>query len=132
VATLLDYVHGGLRSTRGAAVSIARFDPTARNVTFAGVGNVAGLLAANGNIKRMVSMPGTAGHRTLRIRSFEYSFEGGLVILYSDGLTTSWTLGSYPGLHAFHPTLIAAILYRDFGRRRDDATVLVGKWAASP
>jgi hypothetical protein len=24
--------------------------------------------------------------------------------------------------------LIAAILYRDFGRRRDDATVLVGKW----
>jgi hypothetical protein len=26
--------------------------------------------------------------------------------------------------------LIAAVLYRDFGRRRDDATVLVGKWGA--
>ena len=26
--------------------------------------------------------------------------------------------------------LIAGVLYRDFGRRRDDATVLVGKWLA--
>ena len=54
--------------------------------------------------------------------------ESGLVILYSDGLTTSWTLGRYPNLNVFHPTLIAAVLYRDFARRRDDATVLVGKW----
>jgi hypothetical protein len=29
-----------------------------------------------------------------------------------------------------HPTLIAAILYRDFSRHHDDATVLVGKWVA--
>jgi len=128
VPTLLDYVHGGLRSTRGAAVSIARFDPAARRVTFAGVGNVAGVLVADGTLKRMVSMPGTAGHTARKIQSFEYPFDSGLVILHSDGLTTSWTLARYPNLHTFHPTLVAAILYRDFGRRRDDATVLVGKW----
>jgi anti-sigma regulatory factor (Ser/Thr protein kinase) len=132
VPTLLDYVHGGLRSTRGAAVSIARFDPAARRLTFAGVGNVAGVIAANGNLKRMVSMPGTAGHIARKIQSFEYPFDGGLVILHSDGLTTSWTLARYPNLHTFHPTLVAAILYRDFARRRDDATVLVGKWVADP
>jgi hypothetical protein len=33
-------------------------------------------------------------------------------------------------LEALHPTLIAAVLYRDFGRRRDDASVVVGKWVA--
>ncbi len=130
VPTLLDYVHGGLRSTRGAAVSIARFDPAARRLTFAGVGNVAGALAVNGELKRMVSMPGTAGHNARKIQSFEYPFESGLVILHSDGLSTSWTLARYPNLQSFHPTLIAAVLYRDYGRRRDDATVLVGKWAA--
>ncbi len=65
--TLLDYVHGGLRSTRGAAVSIARFDPATHQVAFAGVGNVAGALAENGNLKRMVSMPGTAGHNARKI-----------------------------------------------------------------
>lgn len=128
VPTLLDYVHGGLRSTRGAAVSIARFDPSAPHMVFGGIGNVAGTLAVDGELKRMVSMPGTAGYNARKIQSFEYPFGKGLIILNSDGLATGWSIGKYPNLVAAHPTLIAAILYRDFSRRRDDATVLVGKW----
>jgi anti-sigma regulatory factor (Ser/Thr protein kinase) len=128
IPTLLDYVHGGLRSTRGAAVSIARYDPATRQVAFAGVGNVAGALAENGNLKRMVSMPGTAGHNARKIQAFDYPFQSGLIVLCSDGIGTSWNLSRYRNIETAHPTLIAAILYRDFGRRRDDATVLVGKW----
>ncbi|MFZ0609137.1 MAG: ATP-binding protein [Xanthobacteraceae bacterium] len=131
VGTLLDYIHGGLRSTRGAAVSIARFEQASRRVAFAGVGNVAGALAPDaGGLRRMVSMPGTAGHNARKIQAFDYPFDHGLIILASDGLSTSWGLGKYPNIHAVHPTLIAAILYRDFSRRHDDATVLVGKWVA--
>lgn len=128
VATLLDYIHGGLRSSRGAAISIARFDPATRRVVFGGIGNVAGLLSNNEDLKRMVSMPGTAGHNARKIQAFEYPFERGLVILASDGLSTNWSPARYPNLNAAHPSLIAAILYRDFSRGRDDATVLVGKW----
>lgn len=130
VPTLLDYIHGGLRTTRGAAVSIARFDSAARQVTFAGVGNVAGALATNGNLKRMVSMPGTAGHNARKIQAFDYPFDHGLIVMSSDGVSTSWNLSRYPNLETHHPALIAAILYRDFGRRRDDATVLVGRWVS--
>jgi anti-sigma regulatory factor (Ser/Thr protein kinase) len=131
VPTLLDYIHGGLRSTRGAAVSVARFDPKTRKVAFAGVGNVGGALASDaGSLRRMVSMPGTAGHIARKIQAFDYPFERGLIVLASDGISTSWTLGNYPNIQTVHPTLIAAILYRDFGRRRDDATVLVEKWVA--
>jgi anti-sigma regulatory factor (Ser/Thr protein kinase) len=129
VPTLLDYIHGGLRATRGAAVSIARFDPASGKVVFAGVGNVAGLLAFDGQTKHMISMPGMAGYNVRKIQSFDYPFQRGLVILYSDGLTTGVSLGRYPRLDAAHPTLIAGVLYRDFSRHRDDATVLVGKWA---
>jgi anti-sigma regulatory factor (Ser/Thr protein kinase) len=131
VPTLLDYVHGGLRSTRGAAVSIARFDPATRQVIFSGVGNVAGVLAHNGTLRRMVTMPGTAGHNARKIQSFDYPFEGGLIVLNSDGIGTSWNFTRYPGIQSAHPALIAAIIYRDFGRKRDDATVLVGKWVPS-
>jgi anti-sigma regulatory factor (Ser/Thr protein kinase) len=130
VQTLLDYVHGGLRTTRGAAVSIARFDPSSRHVAFGGIGNVAGALVADGHLKRMVSMPGTAGHNARKIQVFDYPFEHGLVVLNSDGISTNWSLGRYPNIQSVHPTLIAALLYRDFSRRRDDATVLVGKWVA--
>jgi len=130
VPTLLDYIHGGLRSTRGAAVSMARYDPVSQQVVFGGIGNVAGVLASRNELRRMVAMPGTAGYNVRKIQSFQYPFENGLVLLCSDGLSTSWTLDRYPNLEAVHPTLIAAVLYRDFGRRRDDATVLVGKWVA--
>jgi hypothetical protein len=128
IGTLLDYIHGGLRSTRGAAISLARFDEAAHKIVFCGIGNVAGVIAVNGDLRRMVSMAGTAGFNARKIQSFDYPFSGGLVILHSDGLLSSWKLDQYPGLATFHPTLIAAILYRDLSRGRDDATVLVGKW----
>jgi anti-sigma regulatory factor (Ser/Thr protein kinase) len=124
----LDYIHGGLRATRGAAVSVARFQPASGKVIYAGIGNVAGVLAANGELRRMVSMPGTAGHNARKIQAFEYPFAAGLIILHSDGIASSWTLDRYPNLAARHPTLIAAVLYRDLTRHRDDATVLVAKW----
>jgi hypothetical protein len=68
------------------------------------------------------------GHQVATLIDY---IHGGLVILCSDGLGTSWTLARYPNLSEVHPMLIAAVLYRDFGRRRDDTTVLVGKWPHS-
>jgi anti-sigma regulatory factor (Ser/Thr protein kinase) len=125
---LLDYIHGGLRASRGAAVSVARFRPASGKVIYSGIGNVTGLLAVNGELRRMVSMPGTAGHNARKIQAFEYPFTSGLIILHSDGIASNWTLGRYPNLAARHPTLIASVLYRDLTRHRDDATVLVAKW----
>jgi anti-sigma regulatory factor (Ser/Thr protein kinase) len=125
VPTLLDYIHGGLRGTRGAAASIARIDRTSERITFAGIGNVAGVVVTDEKVHRMVSLSGTAGHNARKIQAFDYPYRGGLVILHSDGLGTSWMLGRYPGLAQAHPMLIAAVLYRDFARGRDDATIVV-------
>lgn len=125
---LLEYIHGGLRATRGAAVSIARFEPASGKMIYSGIGNIAGVLCADGQLRRMVSMPGTVGHNARKIQAFEYPFKAGLAILHSDGIASSWTLDRYPNLAARHPTLIAAVLYRDLTRHRDDATVLVAKW----
>lgn len=127
--TVLERMHAALRPTRGAAVSIADVDLVRRRVVFAGIGNVAGVLVAeDGTSRRMVSHNGTAGHIAKRVQEFVYPFEGRpLVVLCSDGLGTSWSLASYPGLLRRHPTLIAGVLYRDFNRTRDDVTVLVAR-----
>ncbi|MDE2064043.1 MAG: ATP-binding protein, partial [Bradyrhizobium sp.] len=77
VPVLLEYIHGGLRATRGAAVSIARFQPGSGKIIYSGIGNVAGVLSTNGELRRMVSMPGTAGHNARKIQAFEYPFTGG-------------------------------------------------------
>jgi hypothetical protein len=45
--------------------------------------------------------------------------------MHSDGLSARWDLKNRPDLLARHPAIIAAALYRDHGRERDDATVVV-------
>ena len=124
---LLHRMHIAIKATRGAAVAIARLDEASNSITFAGIGNVAAAaVSPDGTMQRMVSSNGTIGRVARTIRNFYYDLpREGLVIMASDGIGTNWTLDRYPGLMQRHPSLIAAVLYRDFNRGRDDATVLV-------
>ncbi|HWQ57064.1 MAG TPA: SpoIIE family protein phosphatase [Bryobacteraceae bacterium] len=126
---LIERMHGALRSTRGAAVALARVCTGERGVAFAGVGNISGaVVAEGGTVKQMVSHAGTIGHEYRRVQEFRYAYpEGAVVVLHSDGITTHWSLDAYPGLREHSAAMIAAVLYRDFNRGRDDATVVVVK-----
>jgi anti-sigma regulatory factor (Ser/Thr protein kinase) len=124
--SLVERIHRGLAPTRGAAVAVARIDAAQKCVRFVGVGNIAGLLMIGVETRQMVSHNGTAGHVAPRIREFTYPFDGTpSIILHSDGLSNRWRIADYPGLAVCHPSLIAAILFRDFRRGRDDATIAV-------
>jgi anti-sigma regulatory factor (Ser/Thr protein kinase) len=115
-----------LAATRGAAIAIAEIDPGPERVNFVGIGNISAALIEQGSVKRMVSNNGTAGHIAPRIRAFQYAFRAqATVIMHSDGLSPRWDLTDYPGLLTAHPSLIAGILYRDFRRGRDDASIVV-------
>ena len=124
--SLIERVHRGLAPTRGAAVAVARIDMAAQLVRFVGVGNIAGALMNGIETRQMVSHNGTAGHVAPRIREFTYPFNGTpCILMHSDGLTNRWRVADYPGLAACHPSLIAGVLFRDFRRGRDDATIAV-------
>jgi anti-sigma regulatory factor (Ser/Thr protein kinase) len=123
---VLAMLHDGLRGTRGAAAAVAEVDPRHGLVRYAGVGNVEGAVHAAGTTKRMVSHHGTLGHQATRIHGFTYPWSArAMLVLHSDGLSTRSDLEAYPGLAERHPMLVAAVLYRDFGRRTDDASVVV-------
>ena len=128
---LLTRIHQALRSSRGAAVAVANIDFARNKLTFAGVGNIAARIYAGSQSRQnLVSLNGTAGHQCDRIQDFSYSWpEDGVLILHSDGLATATGLESYPRLAARDPALIAGVLYRDFWRGSDDATVVVAKAA---
>lgn len=118
-------VDAALRSTRGAAASVAVVQPALGLCTYCGVGNIAASIHANGTARSMVSHNGILGHQVRKIQEFQYPFpRGALCIIHSDGLATRWSLDAYPGLELRHPALIAAALYRDHSRGRDDVTVL--------
>jgi anti-sigma regulatory factor (Ser/Thr protein kinase) len=128
-ADILDSIHDGLRSTRGAAAAISEIDFTKRIVTYAGIGNInSAIITANGS-RRLVSHNGTLGHEVHRLNEFVYEFpEGAALLMHSDGLGTQWDMNKYPGLLSRHPSLITSVLYRDFHKERDDVTVLFSKF----
>jgi anti-sigma regulatory factor (Ser/Thr protein kinase) len=129
----LDQVHRRLRGTRGAAVAIAQVDLAGLKVKYAGIGNISGQIAGGPRIQSMVSHNGTAGHEARRLHEFSYDLPPRwIVIMHSDGITTSWNLDHYPGLIHLHPSLIAGVLYRDASRHRDDACIVVVKNTAQP
>jgi anti-sigma regulatory factor (Ser/Thr protein kinase) len=130
-AAILKDAHDALRSTRGAAVAIADVDCDSGVVTFSGIGNIAGTVLA-AERRNMVSHNGILGHTVRTISEFTYAWvPDALVVLASDGLQSQWSLNTYPGIAVRDASLIAAVLYRDFNRGRDDATVVVAKRVAT-
>ncbi|WP_326834903.1 ATP-binding SpoIIE family protein phosphatase [Amycolatopsis rhabdoformis] len=125
---LVKRIHEGLRGTRGGALAVAELDLARGTVRFAGLGNIAATVVADGQKKGMISAPGVAGHQARTIRAFEHPLpEGASVVLHSDGLTERWTAENRQRLFAGTPLAIAAGLLRDAGVRNDDACVLVAK-----
>ncbi|MCO4879633.1 ATP-binding protein [Paraburkholderia caribensis] len=148
-ATLMELAHGALRPTRGAAVAMARLDLARSQLVFTGTGNIAASIFNTGkpalvgggaslgsstaaeaarNAWQLTSRNGIVGHTMRDSQEFEVAWtRDALLILHSDGIGTRWDLAAYPGLHLQPAVMIAAVLYRDFSRRRDDATVVVVK-----
>ncbi len=128
---LIDIANRALRGFRGAAVSVARLDRARGKLAFSGLGNVAGqIYGGAGHSQHLVPLNGTAGHSAPRIREFSYAWpDAGILVMHSDGLLTHTTLDTRPSLALRDPSLIAGVLYRDFSRGHDDATVVVAKAA---
>jgi len=123
---LLESIHDALRSTRGAAGAVASVAPRAASGRFAGVGNIRAFVRAGATERSLVSHNGTLGHQVRKLQQFEFAFPPrALLIMHSDGIATHWNLDAYPGLQSHHPATIAATIFRDHARARDDATIVV-------
>ncbi len=125
---ILSRAHGELKATRGAVMAVAAIRPAEGRIDFAGIGNIAAVVLRQDDVKRLASMDGTVGYsiRQIRGQSQPWTPESTL-IMNSDGLSSRWNLAEHPGLLSRHPSLIAAVLHRDFGRQNDDTTVVAAK-----
>lgn len=127
-ATILQDCHDALRKTRGASAAIAAISQEKKLVSFSGVGNISGTLITANSRRGMASHNGTLGHQLHKIQEFAFPWDPeSVLIMHSDGLGSKWDLNQYPGITRKHASVIAAVLYRDFERLRDDVTVLVAK-----
>jgi hypothetical protein len=103
-------------------------------VSFAGVGNVTGRLFRPRAAQTLISRPGILGAdheagaaarpRLHRLVSADW-IAPAVLVLHTDGITSRWDPADYPGTDHHHPAILAALIWRDALRGRDDATVVV-------
>ena len=121
---ILQRANLAMSKTRGGAAACARLG--SGTMTYAGVGNISGHLVTHEKSQGLLSHNGTLGMHQRRTQQLEYPVEpGALLILHSDGISARWDIKSRAELLAQHPAIIAATLYRDYSRGRDDSTIVV-------
>jgi len=130
-AAVLERIHANLRTTRGAAAIVIEIDWDRRQLLAAGIGNLVAAIVEGNAAKRIPSYNGIVGHATPRIRELSYAITpAATVVFHSDGLTAAWQPERYPGLMQHPCATIAAVLYRDCKRGRDDSMVVALRRAA--
>jgi anti-sigma regulatory factor (Ser/Thr protein kinase) len=126
LAAILARAHGAAHPTRGAAATVVRIDRAAREATIAGVGNVAAWIIDGAALRQLVTQHGTLGQVMPRVREERYPFPpGAVLVVCSDGIKSRVTLDDHPDLLLHASATIAATVWRDHARDRDDATAVV-------
>lgn len=129
-AQMLEKLHKALKGTRGAAVSILQIDQSSDQIVFAGLGNVSAVIDFDEKRRHLVPDNGTVGYEvgTRKFRQTQADWpRGSVVVMHSDGLSSSWNLSSYVALRRHSASVIAAVLYRDYCKAHDDVTVVAIK-----
>lgn len=125
-AGLVQRMHQVLRSTRGAAALVLRGDAATGSVRACGVGNISAAVVGGEGTRQVTSINGTLGYAVRKVTEFDYTWpRTAVLVAHSDGISSQLTFDRYPGWQARHPSLLAGLLWRDFGKAHDDSTVLV-------
>lgn len=131
VVSLFQRCHERLRSTRGAVMSIASIDAAQSSLTWAGIGNIEGMILRSGAsprkaIDRLLLRPGIVGYRLPYLQALALPIApGDLIILATDGIRPDFENHI---MAEEHPRTIANKISSDFGNQYDDGLVLVARY----
>ena len=130
---LIQRCHVGLKKTRGAVMSVASIDATDSSLTWAGVGNVEGVLlrcdeALGSESSRRVGAYWADQLPPLRAEVLPVH-RGDTLILVTDGLRSDFRLGL---VVEQDPQVIADAIFARCGKAYDDACVVVARYVALP
>ncbi|MBC8321375.1 MAG: SpoIIE family protein phosphatase [Bacteroidetes bacterium] len=128
IEPLLNDLHLALIQTQGAVIAIARLSKRQNKLIYGGIGNISARVFNSPIPVHPLTMNGSLGGRINHIRAYEHQWVPGSVLLMtSDGISNRWDISDFKDLHTKHPAIIAHIVFDQFSRQNDDATVLVIK-----
>lgn len=134
VISLVRRCHELLAGTRGVVMSVAAFNTRDETLTWIGVGNVEGVLlraqAVSPRREPLLLRGGVVGVRLPALSaSIVPVMRGDTLIFATDGIETEFALA--PFVPDDPPQSLADHILAHWGRRTDDALVLVARWVGA-
>lgn len=125
-ADALAACHGALAGSRGAAISVVQIAPVARQLTYAGIGNVEGRLGTDDGATRLIAYRGIIGSARHQVRSFDYTLDRSWwLLLHTDGISSRMEITEPMASNASALQAQADSLLARWARLTDDATLLL-------
>lgn len=131
VISLFQRCHERLSGTRGAVMSVASINAAQSTLTWAGVGNIEGIIlrfrsSAQNAVDRLLLRPGIVGYRLPYLQAIDLPIApGDLIILATDGIKPDFENQIMP---EEHPRTIANKISSGYRKRSDDGLVLVARY----
>ena len=134
VIAVIQRCHESLHSTRGAVISIASLDARKSEMTWLGVGNVeACLIRADVRAKErpyVLTRGGVVGHSLPPLRAETLPIgRGDTLVMATDGVHSGFCRDLDKDLP---PQEMADAILDRFGKKSDDALVVVVRWLGQP
>lgn len=127
-AECLKIIHLSLRGSRGGVGAVAKIDFNSGKLSYCGLGNIAGVYISSEKKKHMTSLNGTLGYEARKFMEVSMPWnESCTLMMHSDGIASA----ADSALESMEnsPALMAAWIYQNYGKKSDDATVLIFKGA---
>lgn len=128
-AAWLMAIHRAAVGSRGLVGTAAVFNFASRKWLVCGVGNIRTQLSGLSYTKSYAPQNGILGYNMPRLlQEKELPYEPGqCLVMASDGLQTRWNPGRYPNANRYDPIVLAAAIYKEYGRHTDDMSVGVAR-----
>lgn len=122
-------MHVVVKRTRGLVGTVAVYSFKEKKWWVCGVGNIATNFLNAMTLKNYMAYNGVIGMNipnTMTSQEIPHAHSQ-TFIMCSDGIRTRWDIQKYPMIIKYDPTIIAAAIYKDFARKTDDMSVVVGR-----
>jgi anti-sigma regulatory factor (Ser/Thr protein kinase) len=125
----LTAIHRAAVGTRGLVGTAAVFDFVSRKWTVCGVGNIRTQLYGQNFTRSYAAQNGILGYnlpRTLYEQELPYE-PGQCLVMASDGIQSRWSPARYPNAIRYDPMVLAAAIYKEYGRQNDDMSTAIAR-----
>jgi anti-sigma regulatory factor (Ser/Thr protein kinase) len=126
---ILRHLHGVIRKTRGMVAAAVVIDPARKIWKFCGIGNISTRFTGLHMSRSYLSFNGIVGHNIpgslydQEVSQQDYQ----QITLCSDGIRSRWQQMRLPEIGRQDLIVQAGAIYKDFARRNDDMSIIIGK-----